>query len=263
MAKNYTFKETVKVIAEGKDFETITDIGRRYPVLVHLITAVTAKAGDDFVRLVEFLPEHLTANKVNSAIKATIAGEVVEEVEGADAAETETKEEDVKEEVKEDTVWNEKMTSKQLWEILGKAGKRKLAKSTKKADLIEACKQAFGSVEKPDEEESETEEAPETPENPYEGKTAMELFKECKSRKIKVEPKKPAKFYADLLLKDDAAKAQPEESEEDDDWGEEPEEEAAKKNTKTGKGAKPNKTAGTKKSKKEEPEESDDDEWDI
>ena len=263
MAKNYTFKETVKVIAEGKDFETITDIGRRYPVLVHLITAVTAKAGDDFVRLVEFLPEHLTANKVNSAIKATIAGEVVEEVEGADAAETETKEEEVKEEVKEDTVWNEKMTSKQLWEILGKAGKRKLAKSTKKADLIEACKQAFGSVEESDEEEPETEEAPETPENPYEGKTAMELFKECKSRKIKVEPKKPAKFYADLLLKDDAAKAQPEESEEDDDWGEEPEEEAPKKNTKTVKGAKPNKTAGTKKPKKEEPEESDDDEWDI
>ena len=261
MAKNYTFKETVKVIAEGKDFETITDIGRRYPVLVHLITAVTAKAGDDFVRLVEFLPEHLTANKVNSAIKATITGAGTEEAEDADAAEAETKEEE-KEKVKEDTVWNEKMTSKQLWEILGKAGKRKLAKSTKKADLIEACKQAFGSVEEPDEELDVAEE--ETPENPYEGKTAMELFKECKSRKIKVEPKKPAKFYMDLLLKDDAAKAQPEEpEEEDDDWGEEPEEEAPKKNTKTGKGAKPNKAAGAKKTKKEEPEESDDDEWDI
>ena len=97
------------------------------------------------------------------------------------------------------------MSAKQLWDILGKAGKRKLAKSTKKADLIEACKQAFGAAA--DTEDAEAEDDT-TEANPYEGKSAMELFKECKARKIKAAPKKPAKFYVDLLVKDDAAKAE-------------------------------------------------------
>jgi hypothetical protein len=48
----------------------------------------------------------------------------------------------------------------------------------------------------------------------------MELFKECKARKIKAAPKKPAKFYIDLLIRDDATKAEATkaESDDDDDW---------------------------------------------
>ena len=49
MAKNYTFNEAVKIIAAGTDMETITDIGRRYPVLATKIAVVAAKAGEDFV----------------------------------------------------------------------------------------------------------------------------------------------------------------------------------------------------------------------
>jgi hypothetical protein len=216
MAKNYTFNEAVKIIAKGTDLEAITDIGRRYPVLAHKIAVVTAKAGEEFVDLMGYMPDYLTANKVNTAIKASITESgSAENAEDTDAEATTDGGAEQNE-----TEWNEKMSAKQLWEILGKAGKRKLAKSTKKADLIEACKQAFGGASEDAEDEVE-DEATES-ENAYEGKSAMELFKECKARKIKAAPKKPAKYYVDLLVKDDAAKAEAAEVEseddDDDDW---------------------------------------------
>ena len=213
MAKNYTIKEAVEIIAKGTDLEAITDIGRRYPVLAHKIAVVTAKAGEEFVDLMGYMPDYLTANKVNTAIKAGIT-ESGSDDEDAEDTEAEATTEDAGEDATEATAqWDESMSAKQLWDILGKAGKRKLAKSTKKADLIEACKQAFGTSATEDDEA-------ETEANPYDGKSAMELFKECKARKIKAAPKKPAKFYADLLIKDDAAKAEATEaeSEDDDDW---------------------------------------------
>lgn len=50
----------------------------------------------------------------------------------------------------------------------------------------------------------------------YAGKAAPELFKECKKRGIKAAPKKPAKYYIDLLKADDAKGGESED--EDDDW---------------------------------------------
>lgn len=239
MAKNYTFNEAVSIIAKGTDMEAITDIGRRYPVLAHKIAVVTAKAGEEFVDLMGYMPDYLTANKVNTAIKASIA-----ESDSSEDAEVAT--EDASEDATEVTAqWDESMSAKQLWDILGKAGKRKLAKSTKKADLVEACKQAFGTAVEA-EADSDAAEA-----NPYEGKSAMELFKECKARKIKAAPKKPAKFYADLLIKDDAAKA---ESAEDDSWGDEEVEASKEKKSKSNK---------AKADKKVEAEPDNDDDWDI
>jgi len=249
MAKNYTFNEAVKIIAKGTDLEAITDIGRRYPVLAHKIAVVTAKAGEEFVDLMGYMPDYLTANKVNTAIKAGITESGSDE--DAEDAEAEATTEDAGEDATEATAqWDESMSAKQLWDILGKAGKRKLAKSTKKADLVEACKQAFGAATEAEAEDDATEA------NPYEGKSAMELFKECKARKIKAVPKKPAKFYADLLIKDDAAKAEATEveSEEDDDWGDE-EAEAPKKEKKA-----PDKKPAKKAAAKDEDE---DDDWDI
>ena len=253
MAKNYTFNEAVKIIAKGTDLEAITDIGRRYPVLAHKIAVVTAKAGEEFVDLMGYMPDYLTANKVNTAIKAGITESGSDE----DAEDTEA---EATEDAGEDTTgataqWDESMSAKQLWDILGKAGKRKLAKSTKKADLVEACKQAFGAATEAEAEDAEAEDDA-TEANPYEGKSAMELFKECKARKIKAAPKKPAKFYADLLIKDDAAKAEATEaeSEEDDDWGDE-EAEAPKKEKKA-LDKKPAKKAAAK-------DEDEDDDWDI
>ena len=259
MAKNYTFNEAVAIIAAGKDMEAITDIGRRYPVLAHKIAVVAAKAGEEFVDLMGYMPDYLTANKVNTAIKAGITES------GSDEDDTEDDATDVTEAATEDATdggaeWNENMSAKQLWDILGKAGKRKLAKSTKKADLIEACKQAFGGASEDAEDEAE-DEATES-ENAYEGKSAMELFKECKARKIKAAPKKPAKYYVDLLVKDDAAKAEATEAESDDeDWGDE-EAEAPKKEEK--KATKPAAKGGKAKvAKKAEAESEDDEDWDI
>lgn len=251
MAKNYTFAEAVKIINEGTDMESITDIGRRYPVLLNKVTKVAAKAGEDFVDLMGFMPDYLTANKVNSAMKTGVAaGGTSDDAEAEDDTDVQNDPE-----VAEASKWNESMSSKQLWDLLGKAGKRKLAKSTKKSDLVEACKQAFGATDTTDE-VAENDEADEdtTEANPYDGKSAMELFKECKKRGIKAAPKKTAKYYADMLMKNDAEQIKAANDESDsNDWDEDEEKEETKK---------PEKKTAKKSTKKEEIA-NDDDDWDI
>lgn len=257
MAKNYTFAEAVKIINAGKDMESITDIGRRYPVLLNKVTKVAALAGEDFVDLMSYMPDYLTANKVNTALKNAIGGNNESEDTDADEATEDTTGSDETENNDGEADY-ESMSGKQLWDLLGKAGKRKLAKSTKKADLVEACKQAFGAGAT---EETEEDEAEETEANPYEGKSAMELFKECKKRGIKAAPKKNAKFYAELLVKADA-EANESESE-SDDWDEDDaEKEEPKTKAKATKKAEPEKKAPKKAAKKEETDDEDDD-WDI
>ena len=265
MAKNYMFSEAVAIIAKGTDLEAIIDIGRRYPALVHKVAVVATKAGDEFVDLMSYMPDYLTANKVNSAIKAGIAESSSDEDEETDVeVAEEPASKDADEGTEESTAWSEDMSAKQLWDVLGKAGKRKLAKSTKKVDLIEACKKAFG---EPIEDEGAdiedgSDESEETA-NPYEGKSAMELFKECKARKIKAAPKHPAKYYVDLLIKDDEAKADAESAEEtndDDDWDDDEVSKADDKKEKKEKKVAAKKAAATKK---EETKPDDDDDWDI
>lgn len=256
MAKNYTMKEAVAIIAEGKDMEAITDIGRRYPVLLHKVTVVATKAGEDFVDLMKFMPDYLTANKVNSIIKTGVVGNAdagdAEDTDQEATDATDNAEEEVETENAGETDY-ESMSAKQLWDILGKAGLRKTAKSTKKSDLVAACiamDEAKAAGTPVEEDEAIEDEAEST--NPYEGKTAMELFKECKKRGIKAEAKKPAKFYADLLLKDDASKDAATDSE--DDWEEE------EQPTPTKEEKKPKKAKAA--AKKAEPED-DGDDWDI
>ena len=256
MAKNYTFAEAVAIINEGKDLDAITDIGRRYPILLHKVGNVCALAGQAFVDLASFMPDYLTANKVNSAMKSAV-GET-ENTESDDEIKEPKKMAEATEEDEATEGTNyENMSGKEMWDLLGKAGKRKLAKSTKKADLIEACKLAFGEGATTEAEEEAEEETTESG-NAYDGKSAMELFKECKKRGIKAAPKKPAKFYADLLIKNDA-EATEAEAESEDEWDEEPKEEAKEPKAK--------KTAPKtekKAAKKAEPkEESEDDDWDI
>lgn len=64
--------------------------------------------------------------------------------------------------------------------------------------------------------EPDTKEDADEADGKYAGKAAPELFKECKKRGIKAAPKKPAKYYIDLLEKDDAKGGESED--EDDDW---------------------------------------------
>ena len=239
MAKNYTFNEAVKIIAKGTDLEAITDIGRRYPVLAHKIAVVTAKAGEEFVDLMGYMPDYLTANKVNTAIKACIIESTSTEDEAEENTEAESGGDD------EEVNYN-KFNGDTLIKMCKEKGIYE--RGMKKAALVKALEDydANGGA------------------NPYEGKSAMELFKECKARKVKAAPKKPAKFYVDLLLKDDAAKAEATEAEsdEDDDWGDEETESPKKEDKKAAPKASAN-GGKAKAVKKAEDESEDDDDWDI
>ena len=256
MAKNYTFNEAVKIIAKGTDLEAITDIGRRYPVLAHKIAVVTAKAGEEFVDLMGYMPDYLTANKVNTAIKAGIT-ESGSDDEDAEDTEAEATTEDAGEDATEVNDDYDSMNANEIWKLMCERGLDKTVKSKKKGDRIAALREYDKNGGNTDSEDVESE-------NAYEGKSAMELFKECKARKIKVAPKKPAKFYADLLIKDDAAKAEATEaeSEEDDDWGDE-EADASKKEDKKAAPKASAKGGKAKAAKKAEVESDDDEDWDI
>lgn len=256
MATNYTIEEAVKIIAEGKNAEAIQEIGRRFPILAVKIAGITAKAKDEFVDFMSFMPEYLTANKVNSEIKKTlIAVEDEKEDEDTDkpakAAKSEKKA--AKADAVKDVEDYTSMTGKQLWAILGEKGLQADCKKkcgTKKAELLEYIEKYGLNGTDGDEDVDADDDAEE--ENPYAGKSAMDLYKECKKRGIKAAPKKKADFYANLLIEDDAASA----DEDDDDWGDEEDTEPVKpqKPAKGGKGA--------KKAAKVE-EEDDDDDWDI
>lgn len=255
MAKNYTFNEAVKIIAKGTDLEAITDIGRRYPVLAHKIAVVTAKAGDEFVDLMGYMPDYLTANKVNTAIKAGIT-ESGSDDEGTE--DTEVEAEATTEEKSAEEVDYNKFNGDTLINMCKERGIYE--RGMKKAALVKALEDydENGGSNTADEEESAGTETG----NPYEGKSAMELFKECKERGIKVAPKKPAKFYVDLLIKDDAAKAEATEAESDDeDWGE-PDENPKKEDKKAAPKASA-KGGKAKAAKKAKAESEDDEDWDI
>lgn len=261
MAKNYTFAEAVEIINAGTDMEAITDIGRRYPILLHKVTKVTTLAGNAFTDLMSYLPEHLTANKVNTAMKNAGGNDAeADETETEDVAETKTTAPKAKATKPAATGSDyESMSGKDLWEILGKAGKRKDCKDkmggTKKDDMIAYInKYGLGDTE-PEETEAETETEVEDASNPYEGISAMELFKECKKRGIKAAPKKPAKYYIDLLVKSDEEVAEAPATEEDD-WGDDAEEPVKEE-------PKAPKTKASKKAPKEEAPADDDDDWDI
>src|SRR5690554_1749253 len=105
MAKNYTFSEVVELIAKG-DMEAIQDIGRRFPILAVKIATVSTLAGESFTDLASYMPDYLTANKVNRAMRDALA-----EIEEND---DEEENDDVEE------VDYNKMTAKELWDILGK-----------------------------------------------------------------------------------------------------------------------------------------------
>lgn len=282
MAKNYTLAEAIIIAHEGGPQEDLADLGRRYPLLMAKVHKLAAKAGEEAIDLAQYFPEYLSANKVNKAIKEGVtAGEADEDAEDEDDTETETpksktakaggkpakgkKTDDDSDDDGEESKYAS-MSSRDLWNLLGKLNARK------------ACEKEFGDLKKgsmvkylekygegaPDAEESEDDE--EEAADDYTGKTAIELFKLCKQRKVKAEPKKPAKYYIDLLKKDDAAKAAEESEDDDEEWDDDEEEEttppkkAAKGKTEKTAEKKPAKGAKGKKAAEEDDE---DDEWEI
>lgn len=271
MAKNWTMAEAVVAIANN-DGEAILDIGRRFPLLTNYVAKAVAGDGKAVVALFESIPEYLTANKVQTALKNAL-GEVSEvedeeeeveekpakpakkaEKKPAKKAEVEEDEDDADEAADDDY---EAINGSKLYEMCKERGILSKCKTKKKADLIVALREddANGGSDSDDEAEDDEEAGK------YDGMSAQELFKECKKRGIKTELKKPAKYYIELLVADDNK----EEADEEDDWEDEEEETPAPK--------KPAKKAEKPAAKKEEKkpakkaakteEEDDDDDWDI
>lgn len=234
--KNYTLKEAVEIIAKGEDLEAIADLGKRFPILSIKIARLTAKAEKEIIDFMQYMPEYLTIKKVNNAVK-TVNESKAEE---ADATEAENK--PVEEETAKGVEEPEEKENKPVEPK--KRGRKPKAKA--KAVPVEEPK-----VEVEDEADEEPTETEETADN-YEGKKAVDLFKLCKSRGLKVTTKKSAKYYIDVLKKDDKAKAEAKKAEEaeddEDEWDIEDEPKEVKK---------------PKKSAPIEEDEDDEESWDI
>ena len=159
MARNYTLSEAVDIIVKGTDMEAITDIGRRFPVLAVKIAGLAAVAGEQFNDFASYIPEHVSANKVNGMIKKAI-GEDSGDDEGADeeaatkptakktekpAAKKKKTEEDADDEAGE--VDYSSMTAPELFKECKKRGI--------KAELKKPAKYYIGLLKKADEEATE------------------------------------------------------------------------------------------------------------
>lgn len=281
MAKNYTLTEAIITAHENGDMEALADLGRRYPLLMAKVQRLVAKAGEEAVDLAQYFPEYLSANKVNKAIKdGAPESDAEDEDSDDDADETPKKkapaaggkpakgkkaDDDSDDEDGEESKYAS-MSSRDLWNLLGKLNARKACEKEfgdlKKGSMVKYLEKYGEGGAPADDDEDDAEEEIEG----YEGKSAVELYKLCKSRKIKAEPKKPAKYYIDLLKKADAVAEEDEGDDDEEEWDDDEEEAPAPK--KSGKGdkkaaAKTEKPAKGGKGKKAAEDDDDDDEWEI
>lgn len=284
MAKNYTIAEAAQIIAENRDHEALTDLGKRYPLLTQKIARVAVKAGEDFVDLMSFMPEYLSANKVNSSIKKMLDeapdAEDIDDEDVEDEAEEKpvkkaapkkaakkvADEEDEDDDAEAGSYDYDSMNNAKMYKLLGEMGKRKDCKE-KYGDLSHDSMLKYLKKYGPKSDasgEADDEDVEDDTDDGYEGKSAVELYKLCKQRKIKAEQKKPAKYYINLLKKADeeaAAEAEAEDAEEDEEWDDE-EEEAPKKAAKKAPAKKAAAKPAKKAAKKSEPEDADDEDAD-
>ena len=229
MAKNWTAYEAAKEIIEGKNKENICEIGSRYPML----TREVAVAGDKILVILKALPK-VTARVLETGLKDGV------EMNEPEETEEETKESETEE---EDFDYTD-MTAANLYKMCCARGISSKCKSRKKDALIEILEKFDRSELDEEEPKKETKKAKATSKkstkkaepveeeedddwdteddeekDPYEGKTAMELFKMCKERGIKAKTKMKADAYVKLLKAADAeSEAEEAEDDEDDDW---------------------------------------------
>lgn len=228
MAKNWTAYEAAKEIIEGKNKENICEIGSRYPML----TREVAVAGDKILVILKALPK-VTARVLETGLKDGVEVET--------EAEEETKETETETEAEDDELDYTDMTSANLYKLCCARGISSKCKSRKKDALIELLEKFDRGELDEEETKKETKKASkvkakkaepvveededdwdiedEEEKDPYDGKTAMELFKMCKERGIKAKTKMKADAYVKLLKAADAeSEAEEAEDDEDDDW---------------------------------------------
>lgn len=222
MAKNWTAYEAAKEIIEGKNKENICEIGSRYPML----TREVAVAGDKILVILKALPK-VTARVLETGLKDGVE------------VETEAEEETKETETEDDELDYTDMTGANLYKLCCARGISSKCKSRKKDALIELLekfdrgeldeeepkketkKASKGKAKKaePVVEDDDWDTEDEEEKDPYDGKTAMELFKMCKERGIKAKTKMKADAYVKLLKAADVeSEAEEAEDDEDDDW---------------------------------------------
>lgn len=229
MAKNWTAYEAAKEIIEGKNKENICEIGSRYPML----TREVAVAGDKILVILKALPK-VTARVLETGLKDGVEMNEPETEEETKEAETEAEDEDFD---------YTDMTAVNLYKMCCARGISSKCKSRKKDALIEllekfdrgeldeeepkketkkakaTSKKQAKKEEEPVDEDDDWDTEDDEEKDPYEGKTAMELFKMCKERGIKAKTKMKADAYVKLLKAADAeSEAEEAEDDEDDDW---------------------------------------------
>jgi hypothetical protein len=229
MAKNWTAYEAAKEIIEGKNKENICEIGSRYPML----TREVAVAGDKILVILKALPK-VTARVLETGLKDGVEMNEPETEEETKEAETEVEDEDFD---------YTDMTAANLYKMCCARGISSKCKSRKKDALIEllekfdrgeldeeepkketkkakaTSKKQAKKEEEPVDEDDDWDTEDDEEKDPYEGKTAMELFKMCKERGIKAKTKMKADAYVKLLKSADAeSEAEEAEDDEDDDW---------------------------------------------
>lgn len=247
--KNWTVKEAVETIRAGKDVDGIKEIAKYFPmffraVCMNDIDALTAGMGSN----------KFTVRRVEQGY-AALATEDVDDAEENASGATEATEDAGDEDLSA-------MSTKELMKLCDKRGIKVPHYGKNKQFYLDALQNAGG-----EEAEAEDDATEEASDDPYEGKSAMELYKLAKKRGLKVEPKKKAAVYAEALRKADVEAEQTEDNAEDEDWGDEEDAEEEVPKKATGKGAKKASAKSTKKApaKKAEPaeEEDDGDDWDI
>lgn len=250
MAQNWNVKQAYAAIKNGEK-DSMIDIGRRFPLAMAALIRIGES--DAIENLFNTFPDHLTMRKIENALREGVKvddsdNEVEEEATASEAEETE----------KTGEIDYKKMTGRQIYELLRDKGLYKdcVAKmgGGNKKQMLEYIEK-YGLDGGSEETEAEEEKL-----EGYEAMSAMELFKECKKRGIKIKPRQKAAVYVEALKKDDVAKAESE-TEEEESWEEEEQEEKkpAKKPV-----AKPKATVKKPAPKKEDPEEEDDDDdWNI
>lgn len=237
--RNWTIKEAIEGI-NANDPIAIKEISKHFPEFF------LAVARNDMAALAAMMPEKFTVRRL------AVAGAATNEAADTDEGET-------NEAVANDADLSA-MSTKELIALCGQRGIKVPKYGKNKQFYLDALGAAAdGEGDEPESDEDEEDEGT----NPYEGKSAMELFKECKKRGLKAEPRKKAAYYADLLTKDDAKADDEDTSGDDEDWGDDEAEEETKKAP--AKKA-PAKKAPAKKESKPATKakvEDDDDDWDI
>lgn len=248
--RNWTIKDAVAVIQNGKDTEAIREIAKHFPVFF------MAVAKNDLGAVAAMMTDKMTVRRLQMEAAEgeedsdEDVDDEVEEAEATDDADTSDDGEDLK-----------SMSTKQLIALCGKRGIKVPKYGKNKKFYLDALQGGGEEAEAEDDGDGD-----DTEDDPYAGKNAIQLYSLCKKRGLKVKPKQKAAVYLEALKKADAAESEnADDQDQDGDWGEDDDDAEEKKSAKKSTKKAPPKKAPTKKAEPEEDEDDgdDDDDWEI